>query len=112
MKRKSRSWHGVRAGVGPQKSWQTPNFGQFFKYLQKELSGIRENDKKNDSECIGIAEGGARTRDLEVVIYRSDKSHTLYRLSYPGRFDDLVHCVNWLLTDGGQNSLRVYIVLH
>ena len=26
--------------------------------------------KKNDSECIGIAEGGARTRDLEVVIYR------------------------------------------
>jgi hypothetical protein len=29
---------------------------------------------------------------------QKDKSHTLYRLSYPGRSDDLVHCVNWLLT--------------
>ena len=43
--------------------------------------------KKNDSECIGIAEGGARTRDLEVGNIEDDKSHTLYRLSYPGRSD-------------------------
>ena len=50
--------------------------------------------------CVGIAEGGARTRDLEVMVIVIDKSHTLYRLSYPGRSDDLVHCVNWLLTDG------------
>lgn len=34
------------------------------------------------SVWIGIAEGGARTRDLEVI---SRKSHTLYRLSYPGK---------------------------
>ena len=34
------------------------------------------NNKRNR------AEGGARTRDLEVFLC---KSHTLYRLSYPGR---------------------------
>ena len=43
--------------------------------------------KRNDCECIGIAEGGARTRDLEVWNINDDKSHTLYRLSYPGRSD-------------------------
>jgi hypothetical protein len=34
---------------------------------------------------IGIAEGGARTHDLEVDLFAVDKSHTLYRLSYPGK---------------------------
>jgi hypothetical protein len=33
---------------------------------------------------IGIAEGGARTHDLEVDLC-CYKSHTLYRLSYPGK---------------------------
>jgi hypothetical protein len=36
---------------------------------------------------VGIAEGGARTLDLEVGCIIIDKSHTLYRLSYPGRSD-------------------------
>ena len=30
------------------------------------------------------AEGGARTRDLEVIFLTLYKSHTLYQLSYPG----------------------------
>ena len=34
---------------------------------------------------IGIAEGGARTHDLEVDLFAVNKSHTLYRLSYPGK---------------------------
>jgi hypothetical protein len=34
---------------------------------------------------IGIAEGGARTHDLEVDLFAVNKSHTLYQLSYPGK---------------------------
>ena len=34
---------------------------------------------------IGIAEGWARTHDLEVDLFCCHKSHTLYRLSYPGK---------------------------
>jgi hypothetical protein len=37
------------------------------------------------SFVIGIAEGGARTHDLEVDLFAVNKSHTLYRLSYPGK---------------------------
>jgi hypothetical protein len=41
---------------------------------------------------IGIAEGGARTHDLEVDLFCCYKSHTLYQLSYPGKgvIDDSV----------------------
>jgi hypothetical protein len=39
---------------------------------------------------IGIAEGGARTHDLEVDLFAVNKSHTLYRLSYPGKGHDLM----------------------
>jgi hypothetical protein len=39
---------------------------------------------------IGIAEGGARTHDLEVDLFAVDKSHTLYRLSYPGKGHDMM----------------------
>ena len=48
-------------------------------------------DKKQKNSCsdeldvIGIAEGGARTHDLEVDLFAVNKSHTLYRLSYPGK---------------------------
>ena len=51
---------------------------------------LEQKCKKEDSEFVGIAEGGARTRDLEVSVLMI-KSHTLYRLSYPGRSDDQVH---------------------
>lgn len=45
----------------------------------------RKKGRKKQTADLGIAEGGARTRDLEVVLYLNDKSHTLYRLSYPGK---------------------------
>jgi hypothetical protein len=48
-----------------------------------------KQQKRNQSAMlfVGIAEGGARTLDLEVGCIITDKSHTLYRLSYPGRSD-------------------------
>ena len=65
------SRHGVRAGVGPRKSWQASRFRPIFQPPSKiGFLASEQNDKKNDSDSIGIAEGGARTRDLEVVIYR------------------------------------------
>jgi hypothetical protein len=52
-------------------------------------SNLSPKDKKNscsdELDMIGIAEGGARTHDLEVDLFAVDKSHTLYRLSYPGK---------------------------
>jgi hypothetical protein len=45
----------------------------------------KKNSCSNELDMIGIAEGGARTHDLEVDLFAVDKSHTLYRLSYPGK---------------------------
>ena len=90
-KKLSRAWHDIRARASIRE-----NLGRLRNFMRIEnaanMSFLASDQiaKKNDSEFIGIAEGGARTRDLEVVIYRNDKSHTLYRLSYPGRSDDQV----------------------
>ncbi|EME79541.1 uncharacterized protein MYCFIDRAFT_178129 [Pseudocercospora fijiensis CIRAD86] len=54
--------------------------------------------KIQDNKPLGIAEGGARTHDLEVSFSgceNPDKSHTLYRLSYPG---------NEAVVEGGEFS--------
>ena len=58
-------------------------------HSKNQPSNLPSKDKKNscsdELDMIGIAEGGARTHDLEVDLFAVDKSHTLYRLSYPGK---------------------------
>ena len=70
-KKLSRAWHDVRARASIRE-----NLGRLRSFMEisnaAKMSFLASNQiaKKDDSECIGIAEGGARTRDLEVVIYR------------------------------------------
>ena len=56
----------------------------------KRTNGKRTAASSWEDLNIGIAEGGARTHDLEVDLFAVDKSHTLYRLSYPGKGHDLM----------------------
>ena len=61
-----------------------------FAAVADSLSIHNRQTKNKKNSCsnelmIGIAEGGARTHDLEVDLFAVDKSHTLYQLSYPGK---------------------------
>jgi hypothetical protein len=75
----------VSHNTTPPPSRPTPkrHFPGYLKSAKEQLLHVEACD-------IGIAEGGARTHDLEVDLFAVNKSHTLYRLSYPGKGHDLM----------------------
>ena len=83
----------------PSRSGAMPTCPVAIPETKKSPTRLSQKDKRirSDLLMIGIAEGGARTHDLEVDLFEmmpttmcitvdgGHKSHTLYRLSYPGK---------------------------